>query len=116
MNDLTIFITAGPEVVLVFAMDVSKFRIFGQILKIFARRVSRHSLVLGGASFGGVFAAFLVTVVAAVGAANASSRSPNERVTEVARSWGRVVVLLKAMRRSKRNISRACDNMAYNTK
>ena len=109
MNDLTIFVAARPEAVLILVMDISKFRIFGQILKVLARRVPRHSLVLCGASLGGVFATFLVTIVTAIGAANAGSRSPNESVAEVAGRGRCVVVLLEAMRRSEGYIGRAGD-------
>ena len=116
MYDLTVLIAARAIGVLVLQADVQPaLEIFGQLFQVVAGRVSRHSLVLCRAGLGGVLAALLVTVVTAVCAADPRSRTPDEAAANVARSWGRVVELLEAVRRGEGDLG-AGDHVAFNTR
>ena len=96
MNDLAILVSARPVVVLALHVGlVTSVKVFGHFFQVVARRVSRDALVLGRAGLGSVFAALLVAVVAAVGAAYAGPGPPDEPAADVARSRGSVVVFLE---------------------
>lgn len=117
MNNLTVFIAAWSEYVWIFEMRiaVTGIIIFRNLLQVFARWIPSHTLVLGGASFRSVFTAFFVTVVAAVGAANTCSRTPNEPITKITAGRCGIIVLLETVGCGESHVS-ICHGMTWNKK